>query len=88
MEYSSTRHWCHVMERESFEDEEVTALLNEHYIATLRQKWVRPGVMEMLTQIHDSWTKNHARITASSEKIASSLQPHFMSHSKGMLTKN
>ncbi|MFD2169829.1 hypothetical protein [Tumebacillus lipolyticus] len=42
----------------------------------------------MLTQIHDSWTKDHARITASSEKIASSLQPHFMSHSKGMLTKN
>ena len=29
----STCHWCHVMERESFEDEEVAALLNEHFIA-------------------------------------------------------
>lgn len=25
-------HWCHVMEAESFEDEEVAALLNDHYI--------------------------------------------------------
>jgi uncharacterized protein YyaL (SSP411 family) len=25
-------HWCHVMEHESFENEEVAALLNEHFI--------------------------------------------------------
>jgi uncharacterized protein YyaL (SSP411 family) len=25
-------HWCHVMERESFEDEEVAAYMNEHFI--------------------------------------------------------
>ncbi len=29
----STCHWCHVMAHESFEDEEVAALLNTHYIA-------------------------------------------------------
>ena len=28
----STCHWCHVMERESFEDEAVAAFMNEHYI--------------------------------------------------------
>ncbi|MEE9208022.1 MAG: thioredoxin domain-containing protein [Gemmatimonadota bacterium] len=28
----STCHWCHVMERESFEDEEVAALMNEAFI--------------------------------------------------------
>ena len=28
----TTCHWCHVMERESFEDEEVARLLNENYI--------------------------------------------------------
>lgn len=28
----STCHWCHVMERESFENEEVAAILNEHFI--------------------------------------------------------
>lgn len=26
-------HWCHVMERESFEDPEIARLLNEHFIA-------------------------------------------------------
>ena len=26
-------HWCHVMERESFEDEATAALLNEHFVA-------------------------------------------------------
>ena len=29
----STCHWCHVMERESFEDEEVAVLMNKHFIA-------------------------------------------------------
>ena len=25
-------HWCHVMEHESFEDEEVAAIMNENFI--------------------------------------------------------
>jgi len=29
----STCHWCHVMERESFEDEEVAAVLNRDYVS-------------------------------------------------------
>ncbi|MCB0595179.1 MAG: DUF255 domain-containing protein, partial [Phaeodactylibacter sp.] len=28
----STCHWCHVMARESFEDEEVAAYMNDHFI--------------------------------------------------------
>src|SRR5690606_23191861 len=28
----STCHWCHVMERESFEDEETAAFMNAHFI--------------------------------------------------------
>jgi uncharacterized protein YyaL (SSP411 family) len=28
----STCHWCHVMERESFEDEEIAKFLNEHFV--------------------------------------------------------
>ena len=28
----STCHWCHVMERESFEDEEIAKIMNEHFI--------------------------------------------------------
>ncbi len=29
----STCHWCHVMERESFEDEEIAQFMNEHFVA-------------------------------------------------------
>ena len=29
----SACHWCHVMERESFEDEAIAALMNEHFVS-------------------------------------------------------
>src|SRR5881296_805183 len=28
----SACHWCHVMERESFEDPAIAAILNEHFV--------------------------------------------------------
>src|SRR5713101_2976448 len=28
----STCHWCHVMERESFESEEIASVLNQHFV--------------------------------------------------------
>ncbi len=40
----STCHWCHVMERESFEDEEVANLLNENYIAIKVDREERPDI--------------------------------------------
>ena len=52
----STCHWCHVMERESFEDEEVAKLLNQSYIAIKVDKEERPDVdtiyMSVCTAIH------------------------------------
>jgi uncharacterized protein YyaL (SSP411 family) len=40
----STCHWCHVMERESFEDEEVAAILNRDYVAIKVDREERPDV--------------------------------------------
>src|ERR1051325_9556354 len=40
----STCHWCHVMERESFEDEAVAALLNEHFVSIKVDREERPDV--------------------------------------------
>ena len=40
----STCHWCHVMEEESFEDEEIARYLNEHYIAIKVDREERPDV--------------------------------------------
>ena len=40
----SACHWCHVMEHESFEDEEVAALMNEHFISIKVDREERPDV--------------------------------------------
>ncbi|MDA3959329.1 MAG: thioredoxin domain-containing protein [Planctomycetota bacterium] len=40
----STCHWCHVMARESFEDEAVAALLKEYFIAVKLDREERPDI--------------------------------------------
>ena len=41
--YSSC-HWCHVMERESFVDEEIAAYMNEHFVCIKVDREERPDV--------------------------------------------
>jgi uncharacterized protein YyaL (SSP411 family) len=40
----STCHWCHVMEGESFEDEEIARFMNEHYVCIKVDREERPDV--------------------------------------------
>ena len=40
----STCHWCHVMERESFEDEEVAKLLNDTFVCIKVDREERPDI--------------------------------------------
>jgi uncharacterized protein YyaL (SSP411 family) len=40
----STCHWCHVMEDESFEDEEIAAYLNANYVAIKVDREQRPDL--------------------------------------------
>jgi len=40
----STCHWCHVMERESFEDEKIGAYLNEYFVSIKVDREERPDV--------------------------------------------
>lgn len=40
----STCHWCHVMERESFEDEATAKVMNEHFICIKLDREERPDV--------------------------------------------
>ena len=37
-------HWCHVMERESFEDDETAALMNERFVAIKVDREERPDL--------------------------------------------
>ncbi len=40
----STCHWCHVMQRESFQDEEISKILNEEYVPVVVDREERPDV--------------------------------------------
>jgi hypothetical protein len=37
-------HWCHVMDRESYENPEIAALINQHYVAVKVDRDERPDV--------------------------------------------
>ena len=43
----SACHWCHVMERESFENDEIAALMNEHFIPVKVDREERPDIDEI-----------------------------------------
>lgn len=43
----STCHWCHVMELESFEDEEIAALLNRNFVCIKVDREERPDVDDL-----------------------------------------
>src|SRR3972149_6496573 len=40
----STCHWCHVMEHESFENEEIAKILNEHFVSIKVDREERPDI--------------------------------------------
>ncbi len=43
----SACHWCHVMEHESFEDEEIARVLNEHFVSIKLDREERPDLDEI-----------------------------------------
>jgi uncharacterized protein len=46
----SACHWCHVMERESFEDGETARLLNEHFVSIKVDREERPDIDSIYMQ--------------------------------------
>ncbi|WP_447980536.1 aldo/keto reductase [Candidatus Nitrospira bockiana] len=46
----SACHWCHVMERESFEDDRIAALMNEHFVCIKVDREERPDLDEIYMQ--------------------------------------
>ncbi len=47
----STCHWCHVMEKESFEDEDVARLMNENFISIKVDREERPDIDNVYMKI-------------------------------------
>jgi uncharacterized protein YyaL (SSP411 family) len=60
----SACHWCHVMERESFEDAEVAALMNEHFVCVKVDREERPEIDALCMEAcqamtgHGGWPLN------------------------------
>ena len=49
-------HWCHVMERESFEDDATAALMNEHFICIKVDREERPDIDAIYMQATQAMT--------------------------------
>jgi uncharacterized protein YyaL (SSP411 family) len=52
----SACHWCHVMERESFEDEATAAYMNEHFVCVKVDREERPDVDAIYMEAVQSMT--------------------------------
>ncbi len=52
----SACHWCHVMERESFEDPEIAALMNAHFVCIKVDREERPDVDAVCMEACQSMT--------------------------------
>ena len=52
----SACHWCHVMERESFEDEATAAYMNEHFVSVKVDREERPDVDAIYMEAVQSMT--------------------------------
>jgi uncharacterized protein YyaL (SSP411 family) len=52
----STCHWCHVMERESFEDQEVAGVLNEHFVSIKVDREERPDIDQIYMTVCQAMT--------------------------------
>lgn len=61
--YSSC-HWCHVMERESFEKENIAALMNEYFVCIKVDREERPDIDQIYMEAvqamsqHGGWPLN------------------------------
>jgi uncharacterized protein YyaL (SSP411 family) len=58
----SACHWCHVMEHESFENEEIAKILNEHFVSVKVDREERPDLdqiymaaVQLMNQGHGGW---------------------------------
>ena len=54
----STCHWCHVMERESFECHETAALMNQHFVNIKVDREERPDVDKAGEYPAAEWSEN------------------------------
>lgn len=55
--YSSC-HWCHVMERESFENEDIAKIMNEHFVCIKVDREERPDIDQVYMEAVQAMKQN------------------------------
>ena len=55
----SACHWCHVMERESFENDEIALLMNRYYVCVKVDREERPDLDEIYMQATVAMNQGH-----------------------------
>src|SRR5947209_4345598 len=53
----SACHWCHVMERESFENEDIAAIMNQHFVSIKVDREERPDIDAIYMQAVQALTQ-------------------------------
>src|SRR5215472_8377864 len=53
----SACHWCHVMERESFENEDIANLMNQHFVSIKVDREERPDIDNIYMQAVQALTQ-------------------------------
>jgi uncharacterized protein YyaL (SSP411 family) len=126
----STCHWCHVMERESFENESIAAVINQYFVPIKvdreerpdidniymsavmamsgqggwplnvfltpdrkpffggtyfppHPKWGNPGIVDVLSSVHQSWVNRREYILKSSEQLTMAIQNKVVANPEG-----
>jgi uncharacterized protein YyaL (SSP411 family) len=51
----SACHWCHVMERESFENEEIAKVMNEGFVCIKVDREQRPDIDQIYMEAIQAW---------------------------------
>ena len=80
----SACHWCHVMERESFEDPQIAEFLNEHFISIKVDREEKPDVdhvymdavqafYEILKNVQEAFSDKREKLNLSAEQLANHL---------------
>jgi uncharacterized protein YyaL (SSP411 family) len=73
----STCYWCHVMERESFENETVAAVMNEHFVCIKVDREERPDVDDLYMTAVQMFSNGHGGWPMSVFLEPNSLEPFF-----------
>lgn len=71
----ATCYWCHVMERTVFQDEDVAAYMNEHFVSIKVDREVRPDIDEIY--MHASLLLSNEQGWPNNMFLTPNLQPAF-----------